>query len=114
MRTCRVSRAMAASDIQVSKVTSCDGVGTVGDTTDDRGRASLSHFLRHHSSLRDMIRYCRVLPHMSSCFGRSLYERKSRHSRKERAAPRWRDPRFSRHESEYLHGLHAWICATVL
>src|SRR5260221_7042416 len=69
MRTCRVSRAMAASDIQVSKVTSCDGVGTVGDTTDDRGRASLSLVLRHHSSLRDMIRYCRVLPHMSSRLG---------------------------------------------
>ena len=72
----------------------------MGYTTADRGRASLSLFLRHHSSLRDMIRYCQVLPHMSSCFGRALYERKSRHSRKERAAPSWRDPRFSRDESE--------------
>lgn len=75
----------------------------MGYTTDERGRASLSLVLRHHSSLRDMIRYCRVLPHMSSRFGRSLYERKSRHSRKERAAPRWRDPRFSRDESEELY-----------
>src|SRR5215467_12200770 len=66
----------------------------------ERGRASLSLFLRQRSSLRDMIRYCQVLPHMSSRFGRSLYERKSRHSRKERAAPRWREPRFSRDESE--------------
>ncbi len=72
----------------------------MGYTTDERGRASLSLVLRHHSSLRDMIRYCRVLPHMSSRFGRSLYERKRRHSRKERAAPRWPDPRFSRDESE--------------